>query len=1068
MSTRVTMAVALGLTLWSWAHAASETPPVHNLGDALRALEQVRERHRLWPQENRGPKPALDSIVPGEEFDRRAREVLRESQALRQIWETPVLPRLLQAELDRMAAQSQDPSRLAEYFAALGGDPRGAAEALARPALVDRWIRDRYASDPGLHREERERAEALLACGAAVTRPMVYLLDSAPPVEGAQRLSPEAFETLRRRSPRPGGPPALVESTEAFLVVWTREAGEGRLVVDQIEVPKRPFEAWWEETRAQFDGRGELEGDQSYSFRMPPAQTTGISGCKVWDDPLKINGFPGALANAKAVWTGSEMLVWGGFSPTVYRFTPATDSWTASAASANIPTPRANHTIVWTGSAMVVFGGLNGSSAYLADGGRYSPASDSWSPISTASPSPQPRAYHTAVWTGSRMVVWGGRNYGGDLYDGGQYDPVQDVWTATATTGPVPQARAYHTAVWTGTEMILWGGLSGSTPLNSWGRYTPGTDSWTSISYAGWVPGARYQHTSVWTGSCMVIWGGSNGSTAQAAGGRFYPALNQWVPVSATSEPAARYSHAALWAPELGRMLIWGGWGSAALGDGSRYDPVGDGWQAMASGGAPAARQTFAAAWTGAEMVLWGGSTGSATLNSGARYNPTDNTWTSMTPGLPAGRYAHSAVWTGSEMLVWGGYGELGTPVRTGSAYDPATGTWAPLPVTASTPAGCASFTTVWTGTEMIVWGGTDGTNVFNTGGAYNPATHAWRATSTGSNVPSIRRWHTAVWTGTEMVVWGGAINPRDSWLDTGGRYAPSSDTWTPTSTVNAPMARDEHTAVWTGTEMLIWGGWGISWATVGGAYNPASDTWRTMATTNGPGGRIYHKAVWDGSRMLICGGWNGSNATVGPITGWRYTPASDSWSAMASDPNVYECRFGIAVWTGTEMFYRCGEYMFCAGWTCPWYKSRTGGLYNPATNAWTALDGYAANALNDRTYFTAVWTGSAVLLWGGIGSSVSYSQDGAIYAVSAPASPADGLRAGRSTAVDLDWSDSAGATGYSVKRCDATAGPCTPTAPIGSPAASALSDADALAPGNVAKSYWYTVEAMNACGTAP
>ena len=32
-------------------------------------------------------------------------------------------------------------------------------------------------------------------------------------------------------------------------------------------------------------------------------------------------------------------------------------------------------------------------------------------------------------------------------------------------------------------------------------------------------------------------------------------------------------------------------------------------------------------------------------------------------------------------------------------------------------------------------------------------------------------------------------------------------DSWTATSTTNAPNARDIHTAVWTGSEMIVWGG---------------------------------------------------------------------------------------------------------------------------------------------------------------------------------------------------------------------------------------------------------------------
>ena len=35
-----------------------------------------------------------------------------------------------------------------------------------------------------------------------------------------------------------------------------------------------------------------------------------------------------------------------------------------------------------------------------------------------------------------------------------------------------------------------------------------------------------------------------------------------------------------------------------------------------------------------------------------------------------------------------------------------------------------------------------------------------------------------------------------------------TDDTWTATSTTNAPETRSGHTAVWTGSEMIIWGGW--------------------------------------------------------------------------------------------------------------------------------------------------------------------------------------------------------------------------------------------------------------------
>ena len=68
-------------------------------------------------------------------------------------------------------------------------------------------------------------------------------------------------------------------------------------------------------------------------------------------------------------------------------------------------------------------------------------------------------------------------------------------------------------------------------------------------------------------------------------------------------------------------------------------------------------------------------------------------------------------------------------------------------------------------------------------------------------------RAHTAVWTGSEMIVWGGQFDVRH-FLNTGGRYDPGTDSWTATSTANAPDCAEQfHTAVWTGSEMIVWGG---------------------------------------------------------------------------------------------------------------------------------------------------------------------------------------------------------------------------------------------------------------------
>ena len=334
----------------------------------------------------------------------------------------------------------------------------------------------------------------------------------------------------------------------------------------------------------------------------------------------------------------------------------------------------------------------------------------------------------------------------------------------------------------------------------------------------------------------------------------------------------------------------------------------------------------------------------------------TDNTWTATsTSGAPSARLSHTAVWTGSEMIVWGGASSLSqaTHFHTGGRYNPSTDSWTATS-TSNAPAARAYHTVVWTGSEMMVWGGFDGTQTLNTGGKYNPIANSWTATST-TNAPSARSNHTAVWTGSEMIVWGGGHDDFTA-LNTGGRYNPSMDSWTATSTTNAPTARSGHTAVWTGSQMIIWGG--NNFGSSGGRYTPSTDSWTATSTANAPSPRYVHTAVWTGSEMIV---WGGLGVFPPPVnTGGRYNPTADSWTAT-STTNAPSGRFShTTVWTGREMIVWGG--------VTPDFVN-TGGRYNPDTNSWIATS--TTNAPSAREKHSAVWTGSEMIVWGGMGSAM-------------------------------------------------------------------------------------------------
>ena len=253
---------------------------------------------------------------------------------------------------------------------------------------------------------------------------------------------------------------------------------------------------------------------------------------------------------------------------------------------------------------------------------------DTWTPTSTSN-APDGRFDHTAVWTGSEMIVWGGADINGNgLNTGGRYDPSTDSWTATSTTS-APSARGLHTAVWTGSEMIVWGGETQNIVLlNTGGTYNPSTDSWIATSTTN-APDARAGHTAVWTGSEMIVWGGLNLSSPFNTGGRYNPSTDTWTATSTTSAPSARYSHTAVWTDS--EMIVWGGLDfNDFFNTGGRYDPSTDSWTATSTTSAPSARSLHTAVWTGSEMIVWGGGIPTATLST-----PAGDTILALTLGQP-------------------------------------------------------------------------------------------------------------------------------------------------------------------------------------------------------------------------------------------------------------------------------------------------------------------------------------------------------------------------------------------------------------------------------------------------
>ena len=163
--------------------------------------------------------------------------------------------------------------------------------------------------------------------------------------------------------------------------------------------------------------------------------------------------------------------------------------------------------------------------------------------------------------------------------------------------------------------------------------------------------------------------------------------------------------------------------------------------------------------------------------------DPEARRWSLAAPSDIWWRFGISAVEAAGRVIAFGGCcggGGHGSQAP-GTIYDPERDRWSPV---SHSPLGVRyNHTAVSTGEEMIVWGGTEGLNdlvseeLRRDGTAYDPRSDSWRAVA--SAPLRARERHTAVWTGEEMIIWGGSRPGRQGGrLLDGAAYDPQQDRW--------------------------------------------------------------------------------------------------------------------------------------------------------------------------------------------------------------------------------------------------------------------------------------------------
>lgn len=273
--------------------------------------------------------------------------------------------------------------------------------------------------------------------------------------------------------------------------------------------------------------------------------------------------------------------------------------------------------------------------------------------------------------------------------------------------------------------------------------------------------------------------------------------------------------------------------------------------------------------------------------------------------------------------------------------------------------------------------------------------TRIWSVIST-SNIPAARLNAMYCAADTTLILWGGAA-ANGAYYSNGGIYNPATDTWTTiasTSPLSNIQGREGACAVWTGTQLIVWGGFrkasavssttnctGVNYTSYtykndGFRYTPATGIYGHIST-NTITPRAHQRAVWTGTEMVIIGGYTGyevvtahqntDNSTVPPTTyytcdidypgssfsnGVKFNSAINSWTPISANSKVSER--SIPVWTGTDVaaIYPGNKYA---------------ALYNPASNTWSSTlypDCTGGNFSNETDFYgQPVWAGDKLIV---------------------------------------------------------------------------------------------------------
>jgi hypothetical protein len=241
---------------------------------------------------------------------------------------------------------------------------------------------------------------------------------------------------------------------------------------------------------------------------------------------------PGVRSRAATAWTGSQLLVWGGYEYVGSNEDPDANGFAFDAATRRWeslpPSPlegRSDAAFAWTGRELLIWGGWDGGfrdPPYFGDGAAFDPVAGTWRMLARA---PIEARSAFSVWTGEELIVWGSTERAVRRHDGAAYNPSTNTWR-TIADGPMDITDG--SAVWTGQEMIVSGAaLDGNnhadTPTAVGAAYDPASDTWRALPPSDLSPQAM---TAEWLDGELIAWDYEHATAA------YDPVSDDWRPLT--------------------------------------------------------------------------------------------------------------------------------------------------------------------------------------------------------------------------------------------------------------------------------------------------------------------------------------------------------------------------------------------------------------------------------------------------------------------------------------------------------------------------------------------------------